>query len=210
MILGQTPHKKIGIMGGTFDPIHIGHLIIAEQAYDQYGLEKILVMPNGNPPHKKETLYTPIRHRIQMVQLAISDNRHFELSLTEAERNGYSYTFETLEFLKNINPHVEYYFIMGADSLFDFETWREPARICENCTVLAATRYNLKNPELQKQVEYLSSKFKGNFELLKTPNIDISSHMIRRMVEEHKSIQYYVPPDVERYIYRNHLYQMER
>lgn len=209
-MLGQAEQKRIGILGGTFDPIHLGHLIMADQAYNQYGLEKILVMPTGNPPHKKETIYTPIRHRIQMTQLAIGDNRSLELSLIEAERKGYSYTYETLEFLTEINPHVHYYFIMGADSLFQFDTWREPERICACCTVLVASRYQLTDQELSGQMKHLSDKYHGDFQLLTVPNIDISSRMIRRMVAEHGSIRYYVPSDVERYIYRNHLYQTQK
>ena len=113
--------RKIGIMGGTFDPIHIGHLILAEKAYQQFKLDRILFMPAGNPPHKqnREGRATDAQ-RIEMVRRAIADNAHFELSLDEMNADGYSYTYRTLERLKGQNPDTEYYFIIGADSLFDF------------------------------------------------------------------------------------------
>ena len=117
--------KKKGIMGGTFDPIHIGHLILGENACLQLGLDSILFMPSGNPPHKP---HRPGRattmQRVEMVRLAIEDNPHFELSLAETHDQGYTYTEETLRRLTAENPDTDYYFIMGADSLFQFEHWK--------------------------------------------------------------------------------------
>ena len=109
-------------MGGTFDPIHMGHLILGEQSYEQLKLDKVLFMPAGNPPHKKNRIgRASDEQRVDMVRLAISDNPHFELSLAEMNETGYTYTYRTLEELKESNPDTDYYFIIGADSLFAFE-----------------------------------------------------------------------------------------
>ena len=115
--------KKIGIMGGTFDPIHMGHLILGEKAYEQLGLDKVLFMPCGNPPHKRNRKGRATdEQRAEMVRLAIKDNPHFELSLIEMHEEGYTYTYRTLEQLNAANPDTEYYFIIGADSLYNFDT----------------------------------------------------------------------------------------
>lgn len=199
--------NKIGIMGGTFDPIHIGHLIIGEKAHEQLGLDKVLFMPSGNPPHKKNR---PGRatdeQRIEMVRRAIEGNSHFELSLTEMYDDGYSYTYRTLENLKKENPQNDYYFIMGADSLFDLESWREPRRICQACTIVVATRNHTPMKELDEEMERLSKKLQGKFVRLDTLNIDVSSALIRQWLREKKSIRYYVKGGVCRYIYDNNIY----
>ena len=113
----QNNRKKIGIMGGTFDPIHMGHLILGEQSYEQFQLDKVLFMPSGNPPHKRDRAgRASDNQRVDMVRLAIEDNPHFELSLAEMHETGYTYTYRTLEELKEYNPDTDYYFIIGADS----------------------------------------------------------------------------------------------
>jgi nicotinate-nucleotide adenylyltransferase len=198
---------KIGIMGGTFDPIHVGHLMLAEQAYDKYDLDKILIMPAGHPPHKDHEVSALPKHRVQMVRLAIEGNKHFELSLVEVERSGYTYTYETLENLTKENPNVEYYFIIGADSLLEMHKWREPEKICKCATILVATRYHLQTKELKKTADEIAKKFNGNIHILDTPNIDLSSTYLRTSISAGKSIKYYVTGDVERYIYKNNLYK---
>ena len=137
----QNNRKKIGIMGGTFDPIHMGHLILGEQSYEQFQLDKVLFMPSGNPPHKRDRAgRASDNQRVDMVRLAIEDNPHFELSLAEMHETGYTYTYRTLEELKEYNPDTDYYFIIGADSLFAFDEWMEPERICRACTLVVAVR----------------------------------------------------------------------
>lgn len=137
----ENRRKKIGIMGGTFDPIHVGHLILGEKAYEQLGLDKILFMPAGNPPHKRNRKgRASDEQRVEMVNLAIQGNPHFELSLIEMNAEGFTYTYRTLETLKKQNPDTDYYFIIGADSLYNFATWMEPARICQACTIVVATQ----------------------------------------------------------------------
>ncbi|MGN0433508.1 MAG: nicotinate (nicotinamide) nucleotide adenylyltransferase, partial [Bilifractor sp.] len=128
--MSEERKRKIGIMGGTFDPIHIGHLILGEAARQQFSLDKVFFMPAGNPPHKRNRAgRAGDEQRVDMVRLAIASNPGFELSLFEMNEDGYSYTYRTLEMLRNKNPDMDFYFIMGADSLFDFDQWREPQRI---------------------------------------------------------------------------------
>lgn len=200
--------RKIGIMGGTFDPIHIGHLILGEKAYQQFGLEKIMFMPSGNPPHKqhREGRATD-EQRVEMVRRAIVDNPHFALSLEEMNADGYSYTYRTLERLKGQNPGVEYYFIIGADSLFDFDGWKEPGRICQAAKLLVAGRNHVEKPRLISQMKYLGEKYNGEFFLLDIPNLDISSKMLRKWIAESESILYYVPDSVYTYIKEQKIYK---
>lgn len=199
---------KIGIMGGTFNPIHIGHLITAENAYETFGLDKIVFLPNRIPPHK-DAPDIATEHRVRMLELAIGENPHFALSRFELEKKGVSYTFETLTELQAAHPDHEYYFILGADSLFAFDTWREPETICSLCTILAATRHHMRTKEMEEQIAYLAKRYHGRILLMDNPTLDISSEEIRERVGEGKSVRYFVPESVERYILSHHLYQTE-
>jgi nicotinate-nucleotide adenylyltransferase len=199
--------KKIGIMGGTFDPIHMGHLILGEKAYEQLGLDLVLFMPSGNPPHKQNRRgRASDEQRVEMVRRAIEGNPHFALSLTEMNEEGYTYTFRTLETLREQNPDTEYYFIIGADSLYSFDTWMEPGRICQACTMVVATRNHTPIDELNKEIEAVSGKYHGQFLRLDTMNIDVSSQLLRNWVKENKSLRYYVPDQVISYIREHHIY----
>ena len=200
--------RKIGIMGGTFDPIHIGHLILGESAYHQFELEKVIFMPAGYPPHK------PVREdgasneaRTEMVRLAIKSNPHFELSTYEMEKKGESFSYETLEHLLSEDPENSLYFIMGADSLKNFDTWKEPARICKAATIVAAVRDHLESSEFLGEMNRLEDKYQANIKMLDSLNIDISSHQIREWVKEGKSLKYYVPDPVIEYIQKNNLFK---
>lgn len=200
--------RKIGIMGGTFDPIHIGHLILGESAYHQFELEKVIFMPAGYPPHK------PVREdgasneaRTEMVRLAIKSNPHFELSTYEMEKKGESYSYETLEHLLSEDPENSLYFIMGADSLKNFDTWKEPARICKAATIVAAVRDHLESSEFLGEMNRLEDKYQANIKMLDSLNIDISSHQIREWVKEGKSLKYYVPDPVIEYIQKYKVYK---
>lgn len=199
--------EKIGIMGGTFDPIHIGHLILGEKAYEQMGLTKVLFMPAGNPPHKQNrTGRASDAQRVEMVKRAIEGNPHFQLSLKEMNADGYTYTYRTLETLKKENPDSDYYFIIGADSLYSFATWMEPERICRACTIVVATRDHLPIKELSEEMTFLSAQYGGQFLRLDTLNIDISSAQIRDWICRGESIRYYVPEKVEAYIRTHQIY----
>lgn len=200
--------KRVGVMGGTFDPIHIGHLILGETAYEQFQLDQVLFMPAGNPPHKtnREDRATD-EQRTEMVRRAIASNPHFELTLEEMNRDGYTYTYKTLERLKARHPDTDYYFILGADSLYDFDSWREPARILKACTVLVATRNHTSHEKLDAMITYLRDKYHGNIEKMDSLNIDISSNQIRSWIAAHKTLAYYVPDDVISYIRENNIYK---
>lgn len=200
--------QKIGIMGGTFDPIHIGHLILGETAYEQFGLDKVLFMPAGNPPHKqhREGRATD-EQRVEMVRLAIAGNPHFALSLEEMNAEGYSYTYRTLERLKASHPDTSYYFIIGADSLFDFAGWKEPERISRACTIVAATRNQVSPALINEKLSELNGRFEGKFLKLDSLNMDVSSKELRKWVKKGRTIRYYVPDAVADYLYENRIYR---
>lgn len=202
--------RRIGIMGGTFDPIHMGHLILGEKAYEQFHLDKVLFMPSGNPPHKRNRQGRATdEQRVEMVRRAISTNPHFELSMAEMHENGYTYTYHTLELLKAENPDIDYYFIIGADSLYNFDTWMEPGRICKNCILVTAVRNHSTMTELETEMNRLSLKYGGTFLTLNTTNIDVSSEMLRNWISEDKSVRYYIPDSVITYIEENQIYSLD-
>ena len=204
----ETRRKRIGIMGGTFDPIHIGHLILGERTYEQLNLDKIQFMPAGNPPHKQNRVGRATdAQRVAMVERAISGNPHFELSLIEMNDKGFTYTYHTLETLKEQNPDTDYYFIIGADSLFALDEWKEPARICHACTLVVAVRDHASFDELKREIDRLSAKYNGHFTILDTMNIDVSSHQIRQWISEDKSLKYYIPDCVISYMKENGIYR---
>lgn len=200
--------RKIGIMGGTFDPIHIGHLILGEVAFEQFELDKVVFMPAGNPPHKRDRAGRATdEQRVTMVHDAIVGNERFEISLSEMNAEGITYTYLTLERLLRENPDDELYFIIGADSLFDFEKWKNPKRICQLCKLIVATRNQTSDFALDEQISYLTQKYNGVFLKLGTTDLDISSKMLREWVKEDKSIRYYVPERVREYIKENNMYK---
>ncbi|MDD3279604.1 MAG: nicotinate-nucleotide adenylyltransferase [Lachnospiraceae bacterium] len=199
--------KKIGIMGGTFDPIHIGHLIMGETAYWQYELDQVWFMPAGNPPHKQNRVgRADDKQRVDMVKLAIASNPHFELSMEEMNADGYTYSYRTLERLNKENPDTEFYFIIGADSLRDFDTWKEPARIAAACNIVVATRNQTKPEIFDAMLEKQRNLFHGNFLKLDTPNLDISSNTIRERIHLGQTIRYYVSEEVRLFIEKQKIY----
>ena len=199
--------KKVGIMGGTFNPIHMGHLIIAEKAREQFELDKVLFMPCGMPYMKDRSELLPADIRAKMVSLAIEGNPFFELSSIEIVKKGSTYTYETLEYLKHENPDTEYYFILGADSLWTIADWKEPARIFNICRILAAVRDDKSVRDMETQITLLKNKFDADIYLLHTEHVGISSSSIRKSVCKGESIRYLVPEAVYRYIVDNRLYK---
>ena len=130
-------NKKVGIMGGTFDPIHYGHLILAQNALDTFSLDEILFVPSGTPWLKESTKVLSKNKRVSMTGMAIEDNPDFALSTIEIDREGNSYSYETVEELKRLQPKTDFYFIMGADSLLEIERWKHPDRLMTECTYLS-------------------------------------------------------------------------
>lgn len=199
--------KKVGILGGTFNPIHIGHLILAEQAYDEYKLDEILFIPTGISHFKDPNVVLDKKKRISMTGGAIDDNPHFALSTIETDRPGNSYTYETLEELKRVNPDTEYYLIVGADSLFQMEQWKNPDIIMKDATILVSVRKGQSLKELEDKAEELMKKYNSSIKILTCPYIDISSTEIRARIKEGKSVKYMVTDDTLRYIDKFNLYR---
>lgn len=202
-------HKKIGIFGGTFNPIHYGHLLIAENACDQFQLDHVIFLPTGHAPHKAFSGEEMSVHRCRMVEAAIADNRNFSISYREIRNSGVNYTYATLEALQREHPQCEFYFILGADSLFYFDEWMHPERICESAKILAAVRDTLDEERLDTQIRYLREKFQCECFRLNTPNFSVSSRELRERVANGKTIRYMVPDSVADYIRENRLYQEE-
>lgn len=175
---------KVGIMGGTFNPIHLGHIRLARAAYEQFALDRVLFIPSGDPPHKKNQPVAKGYHRMKMVELAIKEYPYFEASDIELARDGYSYTSDTLRELHRQNPTEEFYFILGADSLFHMEEWKRAAEIFEQCVVLAANRDDIKQEDFLGKIKYLRERFHGDIRPLDTPMMHISSTQIREALND--------------------------
>lgn len=207
----QTGNKeRIGILGGTFDPIHLGHLIIAEQARDQYELDRVLLIPSGHSYFKdnRSKKVQSAQVRLRMTQIAAEGYAPFEVSDIEVNRPGNTYSFETLEELKANNPDAELFFIVGADTVCAMRTWREPARIFAVCTILAAMREDQVDPEkLREETRSLEKDFGARIYPVSIPNIGISSTQIRERAALGKSIHYLVPDSLESYIIETGIYK---
>jgi nicotinate-nucleotide adenylyltransferase len=191
---------KIGIFGGTFNPPHVGHLIVAEQVNTELGLDKIIFIPSFISPHKQEGESDLAEHRLAMTKLAISNSYNFICSDIEISKKETSYSIHTLEQLKRENDADIFFLIVGMDNYLTFQLWKEPHRILEFATLVVLNR-----PGYPKQVnEIFGTK---NTVFVDVPNIDISSSDIRRRVKEKRSIHYLVPNNVEEYISSNGLFR---
>ena len=201
---------KIGIMGGTFDPIHIGHLLLGEFAYENFHLDEIWFLPNGNPPHKTtDESGVSLDDRIEMVKLATDNVPYFRMNLYEASSKKHSYTYSTMRALREMYPEHEFFFILGADSLFSIEQWKNFREIFPSCTILAAMRDDKDTESMQAQIRYLNGKYGADIRLLQAPLVEISSTTIRRRAENGLSIRYMVPDVVSEYIQSNALYRIK-
>ncbi|MCL5021462.1 MAG: nicotinate-nucleotide adenylyltransferase [Bacteroidetes bacterium] len=190
---------KVGFFGGTFNPPHIAHLVAAESVRDRLKLEKILFVPAAMPPHKIKEKIVPASHRLQMVKLAISGNPSFDCSDIELNREGPSFTIDTIRELKKSYSDYDLYLIIGVDLLMDFETWKMPEEILKECTVVAMNRPGFDLASVEKNLLL-------RVELVNVPGIDISSTSIRRRVKSGRSIRYLVPLQVEDYIRAKSIY----
>lgn len=198
--------RKIGIMGGTFDPIHIGHLVTAEAVRMDYGLDEVLFIPAANPPHKQRGRVTQARHRYIMTLLATYSNPHFSVSDIELERPGLSYSIDTVEaLLTEYGAQTEFYFIVGADAVKELDTWHDIDRLFTLCHFIAATRPGC-IWSLEDAVRRFGERGRERIHRLATPELEISSTDIRERVRQGHSIQYIVPEAVEKYIKKEGLY----
>lgn len=198
--------SKIGIMGGTFNPIHDGHIRIAQCALQQYHLDEIWFMPSNHPPHKPDHELMNNEHRKRMIQLAIDGCDRFVFSDFEYQRTGFTYTADTLKQLQEKAPENEYYFLIGGDSLVDFQTWYHPEKIVKYATILAAGRNDMSMDELEQRCRENSVAFGGRFFAITMPPLTISSKEIRAMAAQGIDLNTYCPPKVANYISIHGLY----
>lgn len=200
---------KIGIMGGTFDPIHFGHLVLAEEIRNNFGLDKIFFVPVGTPPHKGEYTITDKNLRYSMTLLASMSNPNFEVSKIEIESEEISYTINTIKKIKERlnNNEVEIFFITGADAIMAIETWKDYRELLTLCNFIGATRPGINAEQLEEKISYLRETYGATIHLTHIPGLAISSTDIRNRVKEGRSYKYLLPEAVEAFIIKNDLYR---
>ena len=197
---------RVGILGGTFDPVHLGHLILAEEAWARLQLSQVFFVPAGDPPHKRGTPISPVQHRLRMLELAIAGNPHFALSRVDADRPGPHYTVDMVKLLQEqFGPQAELFFLMGFDSLIDLPNWHQPQELLRLCRVVALTRFGYRID--WAQLEAALPGIRERTTLLPMPELDIASHILQQRVREGWPIRYQVPAPVEEYIYQHGLYR---
>ncbi len=189
---------KLGVMGGTFDPIHHGHLVAAEEVRNELALERVLFLPAGQPWQKSGDQVTSGIHRLAMTELATADNPSFEVSTIELDREGPTYTIDTLSSLRELHPDDSFFFITGADAMAQILTWKDPDVALELATFVAVTRPGHEAGDLRE--------FGDKIVVLEIPALAISSTDIRARLASGRSIRYLVPEQVRRYIDEHHLY----
>lgn len=201
--------RKIGIMGGTFNPIHIGHLMLAEWAMSEAELEEIWFIPTGRSYMKADRQILSGGERLHMTALAVADHPNFRCLDMEIRREGYTYTYETLETLKLQYPDTAFYFIIGADCLFSMDQWKNPERIMNNCTLLAAVRNAASMDEMEQKREALLARFGGNIILMPFVRMSVTSTEIRERIRRGLSVRYMVPDKTLSYIKEKGFYRNE-
>ncbi|MCI6870721.1 MAG: nicotinate-nucleotide adenylyltransferase [Selenomonadales bacterium] len=199
--------KRVGILGGTFDPIHVGHLMTAEAVRDEYHLDKVIFIPAAVPPHKQNQDVTEAMHRYVMTVLATCSNPNFEVSDIEMNRPGPSYTIDTIrELLERFGEDTEFYFITGADAIQEIHTWDRIEELLEMCHFIGASRQGCL-PDVNQIKASFGELGKRKIHRLETPELEISSTDIRNRIKKGYSIKYIVPTAVEQYIYKQGLYR---
>ena len=197
--------QRLGIVGGTFDPIHYGHLLMAEEARQAFALDQVVFVPNGRPAHKKAYLVSSPEDRYAMTLLATGSNPYFSTSRIEIERPGPSYTIDTLRAFRQMYPDLDaLYFITGADAVLEILTWHEYDKLVRECRFIAVTRPGF---VLERLPEVVDAEFLDRVSFLPIPGLDISSTDIRRRVREGRSVKYLTPEPVEAYIQQQGLYR---
>jgi nicotinate-nucleotide adenylyltransferase len=202
----RPPGPRAGVLGGTFDPIHIGHLILAEEARDQLGLSVVYFVPAADPPHKQGRRLAPVEDRIRMVEMAVAGNPSFRTSRVDVDRPGPHYTIDMVHLIKGqLQPGMELYFLMGFDSLVDLPDWHRPAELIAAARLAALTRH-----DVPLDWETLEARLPGVSErvtILDMPELEISSHEIQERIRNGRSIRYQAPEPVRHYIEERGLYR---
>jgi nicotinate-nucleotide adenylyltransferase len=187
---------KKGIIGGTFDPIHNGHLYIAHEALHMLELDSILFMPAGNPPLKTEKKKTDASIRYELVKMAIRNEKRFALSSYEIEQKGISYTYKTMEYLKAVEPETEWHFITGADCLINLSLWKNVERILEACRLVVFNRPGFTKENILQQKKKIEEHYKKEILFLDLNLLEISSTAIKNMIKEGRDVSYLLPESV--------------
>lgn len=200
-----SDYKRVGVFGGTFNPLHQGHLIVAEFAAETLSLDLVLFAPVGQPPHKNGRNLAAIEHRIQMIDSSITDNSRFQLSLVDVERPAPHYSVDTVKRLKAQYEQSQLFFVMGGDALKDFPSWHRPSEIVEYCR-LAVMRRPSSKPVQPDMHEAVMPGLKHSVDMIEAPPIGISSTRIREQLAAGKSVRYLVPNPVLDYIHAHRLY----
>ncbi len=200
-------NQKIGIMGGTFNPIHYGHLLLAQAALESLSLDKILFMPSGNSYMKEASRILSGELRGQMVRLALKENPDFIFSDLELQRQGPTYTCDTLAALRAQNPQSRYYFILGEDNLLTIKQWKNPEFILKNCVIAGAVRESDNTSRILDAARLLEKEFQADIRILPARRIDLSSTEIRERLRNGHSVRYMLPESVIEYIAENNLYK---
>lgn len=207
---GVNVTRRLGVMGGTFDPIHVGHLIAAEGAREAAGLDEVLFVPAGDPPHKESSQVTPAGHRYMMTLLATVTNPHFSVSRIELDRQGKSFTVDTIEALKaELPPGTEIYFILGSDSMADVPNWHQPQRLLSLCHFLVVGRPGWDRGTVERSLGPLYAPHKERIHAIDIPEVSVSSSDIRARVRAGRSIRYLTTDLVVQYIEDRGLYKGE-
>lgn len=200
---GLEHPESIAIMGGTFDPIHYGHLVTAEAVRHKYNISQVIFMPTGQPPHKKDQEISHSEHRYLMSVLATATNPYFNVSRMEIDRKGTTYTIDTIKSLRELyGDETELYFITGADALHYIFTWKDTEELLKLCTFVAVTRPGYNKEKLIEAIEIIKNNYESKIHFLEVPALSISSTDIRKRVKEGRPIKYLLPESVENYIYK--------
>jgi nicotinate-nucleotide adenylyltransferase len=199
--------KKYGILGGSFNPIHLGHLILAQEALYAFDLDKVLFIPTTDNPLKQKKNLVNKYDRYEMTALAIKDNQHFEISDIELKNTGYSYTIDTIRQLLRKDPDVKYYFICGADIIFHLQRWKEFEELLKSMSFAAAYRKGYDKEKLYGEIEKLNKMYCADIIAFKAPLIDISSTLIRNRIKQNYSVKYMLNDDVYDYIQKKGFYK---
>ena len=199
--------RRIGILGGTFDPIHIGHLMLAEWVKSEIDLDEVWLIPNRVSRMKEDKEPAPAEDRLAMTKLAAKGNVYFKCLDLEINREGYTYSYETLEELSVSYPEDTFYFILGADCLYTIENWKSPERFFRCCKLVAAVRDEASLEDMEVKKEELMRRFGGEILLLPFARISISSTEIRERIKQERSVRYMVPENVLEYIEKKGLYR---
>jgi nicotinate-nucleotide adenylyltransferase len=199
-------HGRVGVFGGTFDPIHIGHLILAEEAWFQLALDQVILVPAGDPPHKQGRRLSPVEDRLRMCELAAAGIDYLTISRIDADRPGPHYTVDMVRILRDqLSPATDLYFLMGMDSLRDLPTWYHASWLVENCKLVALSRHDVTID--WAPLETALPGIRDRVVILDMPELEIASHAIQERVRTGRPIRHQVPRAVEEYIYTHGLYR---